>query len=61
MAEESRNLNLRHREIFEEVAEQTKWDDKERNLHLKLALQGTAIDCVQGDTAEQIAQSLLTR
>lgn len=48
-------------QTFAEVAEQNQWDDEERNLHLKLALQGTAADCVQGDTTEQIAESLLTR
>ena len=48
-------------QTFAEVAEQNHWDDEERNLRLKLALQGTAADCVQGDTVEQIAESLLTR
>ena len=48
-------------QTFAEVAEQNQWDDEERNLHLKLALQGTAADCVQGDTTEQIAESLLTQ
>ena len=44
-----------------EVAEQNQWDEEERTLHLKLALQGTASECVQGDTADEMAQSLLTR
>ena len=48
-------------QTFAEVAEQNQWDDEERSLHLKLALQGTAADCVQGDTAEQMVESLLTR
>ena len=48
-------------QTFSEVAEQNQWDDEERSLHLKLALQGTAADCVQGDTAEQMVESLLTR
>ena len=30
-------------------------------MNLKLALQGTAAECVQGDTAEELAESLVTR
>ena len=48
-------------QTFTEVAELNQWGEEERNLHLKLALQGTASECVQGDTADEIAQSLLTR
>ena len=29
-------------------------------VNLKLALQGTAAECVQGDTAEELAESLVT-
>ena len=46
---------------FTEVAELNQWSEEEINLHLKLALQGAASECVQGDTTEEIAQSLLTR
>ena len=48
-------------QTFAEVAEQNQWDDQERTLHLKLALQGTAAECVQGDTADELAESLVTR
>ena len=48
-------------QTFAEVAEQNQWDEEERTLHLKLALQGTASECVQGDTADEMAQSILTR
>ena len=48
-------------QTFTEVAELNQWGEEERNLHLKVALQGTASECVQGDKADEIAQSLLTR
>ena len=48
-------------QTFGEVAQQNAWDDDERTLHLKLALKGPAADCAHGDTAEEIAESLLTR
>ena len=43
------------------MVEQNQWDDQERTLHLKLALQGTAAECVQGDTADELAESLVQK
>ena len=46
---------------FGEVAEANHWDDDERSLQLKLALRGTAAECAQGETTEEIAESLVNR
>ena len=48
-------------QIFAEVAEANKWDNNERALRLKLALKGTAAECAHGETAEEIAESLMSR
>ena len=48
-------------QTFAEVAEANNWDDNERTLRLKLALQGTASECAHGDTADEIAESLINR
>ena len=47
--------------MFAEVAEANQWDNNDRTLHLKLALKGTAAECAQGETAEEIAESLMNR
>lgn len=46
---------------FQEVSDANEWDDEARAIRLKLALQGTAADLVQGDDYETLAESLLTR
>ena len=48
-------------QTFAEVAEANNWGDHERTLRLKLALRGTASECAHGDTADEIAESLLNR
>lgn len=48
-------------QTFAEVAEGNNWEDNERTLRLKLALKGTASECAHGDTADEIAESLLNR
>ena len=46
---------------FQEVADLNDWDDDERALRLRLALQGGAADYGQGETYEELAESLLVR
>jgi hypothetical protein len=46
---------------FLEVAEKNDWDDEERALQLKLVLSKSALECLQGDTVEEMGESLITR
>ena len=48
-------------QTFGEVCETNGWDEDERALQLKLTLQGTALDCLQGDNIEGMVESLLNR
>ena len=48
-------------ELFNNVAAVNQWTDAESSLQLKLALDGTARQCLQGDTFDELAYSLLTR
>ena len=47
--------------MFAKVAEPNHWDNNERTLCLKLALKVTAAECAQGEKAEEIAVSLMSR
>lgn len=48
-------------EVFEEVRDINRWDDRETALQLKLALDGSARECVTGDTFEEMSDSLRAR
>ena len=48
-------------QMFAEVARAYQWDEEDRTLHLKLALKGTAAECTQGETAEEVAEYLVNR
>ena len=48
-------------ETFNQVAEANGWRDEERALQFKLTLRGTAADCIQGETFEEMCESLLSR
>ena len=48
-------------QMFAEVARANQWDEEDRTLHLKLALKGTAAECAQGETAEEVAEYLVNR
>ena len=47
--------------LFNHVAEVNRWEGDETCLQLKLALSGTTRQCLQGDTYEELTQSLLNR
>ena len=47
--------------LFNQVAEVNRWEEAETCLQLRLALNGTARQCLQGDTYEELTQSLLNR
>jgi hypothetical protein len=46
---------------FLEVAEMNDWNEAERALQLKLALSRSALECLQGETLEEMGESLITR
>lgn len=48
-------------EIFNEVRQINEWTDGEAALHLRLALDGSANECVTGNTIEELQNSLITR